>query len=525
MELIINNSQYCSFIYWFEHHPTNLNNSKKIYVKIDTLFNQISSDIQTYNIDQSPTGTEECDTNNVERSSPPMTIYNSSIKQNFAKYLNQESLDFLLFQIMHDIIVEISHDQEAFNEFICECRDTFRDNATTLADIESLKYSYDASKAINLYTQPSFLFRIISRAYRSENIECVYRCRKYIADLHRDLEKHYKLQGDSIRPTVVHRGKKLSLAIIQQLIDHQGSLTSMNGFLSTTVDYQVAVAFSSGGTINNGFGNVIYEMHTDENISRPFASIKDISHFKDEEEVLFSAGSIWKIESVKHDNNIWRVVLHSCNKNNLKLKELKNSLIHGSSLLSIGDILRKQGDLAKAERFYKRMLEDSSLSEEKKGFLYHSLGLLYLERDQIDDAVKYLQMALTLIDNQSVENNNISLSFYLYTANDRLSPIKILYNIGLMYQNNRDYDTAAQWYNKALNQSEIIISNLEKASIYYNLGRLFVCNGSYEEAFKHYKKAVGFADGHPENETFKKALLTIDKYLKEQQQRNINATI
>ncbi|CAF4036873.1 unnamed protein product [Adineta steineri] len=51
---------------------------------------------------------------------------------------------------------------------------------------------------------------------------------------------------------------------------------------------------------------------------------------------------------------------------------------------------------------------------------------------------------LSLINNQSNENSNISLSSYLYTANDRPSPIKILYNIGLMYQNIREYDKAAQ---------------------------------------------------------------------------------
>ncbi|CAF1251373.1 unnamed protein product [Adineta steineri] len=522
MELIKNNNKYCRFIYPFEHHPTNLNNQKKIYVNIDTLFNQISSDTQTYNIDQSPSGTEECDTDNVERSFPPMAIHNSSTKQNFAKYLNQESLDFLLFQIMHDIIVEISHDQEAFNEFICECRDSFSDNAVTLAAIESFRNNYDASNAITLYTKPSFLFRIISRAYRSENIEYVYHCRKLIADLNRDLEKRCKHQRDSMRPKVVYRGKKLSLAIIQQLIDHQGSLISMNGFLSATSDYAVAVVFSGRDTFNNGFGSVVFEMHIDENTSCPFADIKDISNCKDEEEILFSPGSVWKIQSVVYENNIRRAVLHSCNENNLKLKELKNSLIHGSSLLSIGDILRKQGDLAKAERFYKRMERDISLSKKEKGFLYRSLGVLYLERDQIDDAVKYFQMALPLINNHSDGNSNISLSSYLYTANDRPSPIKILYNIGLMYQNNREYDKAAEWYNKALNQSERIISNLEKASIYYNLGGLFLCKGLYEKAFDHYTEAVQFADGHPENETFKKALFTIDKYLKEQKQKNID---
>jgi tetratricopeptide (TPR) repeat protein len=261
-------------------------------------------------------------------------------------------------------------------------------------------------------------------------------------------------------------------------------------------------------------------MHIDENMIRPCANIGDISQFEYEEEVLFSLGSVWKIESVQCLSTFWEVVLYSCSKTDSQLAEVKHCLIHGPTLLSLGDILRKQGDLAKAERFYNRMLKDGSLSEKIKGFLYHGLGLTYLERDQVGDAVKYLEMAVPLIENQSDENIGILPPFYLYTPDDRPSRVKILNNIGLMYQNIGEYDKARQWYFKGLEKPDETKSQLDRAAIYYNLGRLTYNQGLYREAYNYYQEAVRLANGYPINDKFQKVLSILETYLTEQCRQN-----
>lgn len=349
----------------------------------------------------------------------------------------------------------------------------------------------------------------------------VYRCRKYVTDLHGNLVKIFKLQQNSQKSKTLYRGKRIPVATLQKLIDYQGCLISINGFLSATHNIDVAIAFSGGCGMRDGYGSAVFEMHIDENMTRPCANIDDISQFKDEEEVLFSLGSVWKIESVEYLETYWKVVLFSYSKADSQLVKIKRCLIHGPTLLSLGDILRKQGDLAKAERFYNRMLEDVSLTE-KKGFLYHALGQTYLERDQINDAVKYLQMALSLIESQSDENIDILPPFYLYTPNDRPTRIKILNNIGLMHQNIGKYDTALEWYSKGLEEPNETKSQLDKAMIQYNLGRLIYSQGLYEKAYDYYHEAVRLSDGYPINSKFQKVLSTVKTYLTEQRRQECN---
>lgn len=515
---IKHNNEYCQFIYEFEDRPIHLSGQDRIYTDVDKLFKKISMDMKPNSIHQSSLPIPECYRNDItpsvsfERPSPPFAIYHSTIKQNSICHINQDSGKFLFFQTMTDIIVEMRHGPEALDEMICECRDIYYDNISILSEIERFKKTYREAKSIYHYTKSSFAFKVLNRSFRSEDVERVYRCRKYATDLHRQLREHYDLQRSSQRIETVFRGKKLPLAIIQQLIDWQGCLISMNGFVSVTRAIKVAIAFSGECGTRDYFGSVVYEMHINEDIMCPVADIKHISQFRHEEEVLLSLGSVWRIGSVKNDGTFWRVVLFSCSKTDLQLRELKSCLIHGSTLLSLGDILRKQGDLVKAERFYRRMLKDGSLSKKLKGSLYHALGMTYLEQNQVQNAVRYLGMALPLIESETNENT-LFPSSSPHISDGRLSRIEILNNIGLMYQNAQEYDQAVKWYQKALNEPDGVMTLLHKFETHYNLGRLYISQGLYEKAGVDFKKAVQLSNGRSLSEKHKNALSTIQKYL------------
>ncbi|CAF4351017.1 unnamed protein product, partial [Rotaria sordida] len=80
-------------------------------------------------------------------------------------------------------------------------------------------------------------------------------------------------------------------------------LISINSFFSTTKDYSVASIFSGFGDQNKPLGqiSVLFQIEindTGHSIKRPFASLQEISKIQDEEEILFSVGTIFRIEDV-----------------------------------------------------------------------------------------------------------------------------------------------------------------------------------------------------------------------------------
>ncbi|CAF1463108.1 unnamed protein product [Adineta ricciae] len=518
IDTIRRHNKKCQFIYRFEYELNDLHYQTPIFTNIGALFEKISTNIQQFNRNHSISTKDELRQNDTLGDQrlrdlfPGLSIYNFSIKQNPIQFFSEDSLKFLLFQTLTDIICEMNQDQASFNDLICECRGFYHNNPSMWSHIEDFKVNYkSSSQAIFYYTQSQFLYRTLSRAYRSENIENVYQCRKFIADLHRNLEECQRTKKKSVQFKTLYRGSKLPRSIIQQLIDHRDHLISINGFVSTTTGREVAQFFSGDDETENSRVSVVYEMSIDQNFNRVFANIREESHFGDEDEVLMATGTVWKTKSVVRQNNIWTITLESCDKMDSKLRKIKRSLIHGSSLLSLADILRKQGDLVKAERFYKRTLNDDSFEEKKKGFVYSGLGMIYLQREQIDEAVKYLQMALPLLEQQSDQTFNTSSSVYLFSSDEPTTRIQVLHNIGLVYQKNREYDQAFEWYKKALKETKETSNTYEKAVVCYNIGRLFITQGRYYDAYQYYKQSVELTPlGHPKRRTFQNALDNVE---------------
>lgn len=61
------------------------------------------------------------------------------------------------------------------------------------------------------------------------------------------------------------------------------------------------------------------------------------------------------------------------------------------------------------KRFYK-----NNLSSEKLAILYHNLGYTYYNKELYDDALKYLEMSLSIKEIQSINRSYIK-TYYLYT--------------------------------------------------------------------------------------------------------------
>jgi hypothetical protein len=75
---------------------------------------------------------------------------------------------------------------------------------------------------------------------------------------------------------------------------------SFNNFLSTSKTQEVSLGFVKGALWKTDTVGILFQMSIDPSVSStPFASIKEVSFFKKEEEILFSMHTVFRIGEIK----------------------------------------------------------------------------------------------------------------------------------------------------------------------------------------------------------------------------------
>ncbi|CAF4419808.1 unnamed protein product [Didymodactylos carnosus] len=74
--------------------------------------------------------------------------------------------------------------KNGLNELIANCKKQFSGNHNNLAIIEGLEECYHPPAALYLYTSDSFLYRILNRALRCQDVSILVKLCFFIRDIH-----------------------------------------------------------------------------------------------------------------------------------------------------------------------------------------------------------------------------------------------------------------------------------------------------------------------------------------------------
>jgi len=224
----------------------------------------------------------------------------NSAKFNFSKLSqkNMRNLDsdcgsFVFFQLSKEVIHHMPPTNEAKSDMINLCRKDYIGNDKELENIERFENTYTANTAIQWYTEDSFIYRIINKILRTENIDAFFAYRFFIHDLCQQLlKKHEEFKKNlQSKQLTVYRGMKLSSDELEIMRDNIGNLFSMNGFMSCSRKEDVAFGFAIKGTRRDGCNPVLLEIFIDINQANKiiFADVsKESKHI--EHEILFDIG-------------------------------------------------------------------------------------------------------------------------------------------------------------------------------------------------------------------------------------------
>ncbi|CAF0817489.1 unnamed protein product [Adineta steineri] len=431
---------------------------------------------------------------------------------------------FLYFQLLIYVLLRLkSNLQDTKNEFILFCENEYKDNINELRIIDEFKENYSSKKAIWWYTRESFLYKILNKALRIQNIDLLFLFRFFI----HDIEKQLRLNQCTsfIR---VYRSQLISKYEFDLLKNSIGQYISMNSFISTSLNREQALSFLH--PTNNDFQQILFEINADPSLDniQPFSNITNLSYFSNEEEILFMLGSIFRIINIDRDKkkkNIWVVQMNLCSNNESNLKSIfehmKKQYGDGqTNLLSFGKILWTMGKYNEAEKYFFRLLNELPNDHEYISYCYRALGNVADDKGDYDTSLKWHLKAIDQMTKTSEINNSLlgesyngigcvydakgeyehALEFYkkayriwkeIY-GEDHLNIAVCLNNIACIYAERKQYSKALQYYQNVLTirQKHLPTNHSDIGAAYNNIGEIYRCLGEYDLALKYLNLSI-----------------------------------
>jgi hypothetical protein len=258
------------------------------------------------------------------------SIFSRHADQIFIRHLSKENKQFIAFQLLVDLILRLDQNNYAKEELIEFCRSKYQHDPIELKKIDDFEKNYRSEDAAKWSTKDNFLHRLLNESLRIETIDFIVKMRYFIHDLHNqlaELQPSFIQSLNGKKNLTLYRGQRMKMNQLDEMRKNRHGLISMNSFLSATQKEDVAIPFSGDGTTTHSDEvSVIYEMLIDTDIrSTPYAKIKSTK--PDEEEILFSMGSVFQIGNVDElRSKVYRVKLTMVHKEDQLWNKLTSHL-------------------------------------------------------------------------------------------------------------------------------------------------------------------------------------------------------
>ncbi|CAF0986490.1 unnamed protein product [Didymodactylos carnosus] len=486
---------------------------KGFFINKDLLFQKLIRDVKLYSKSLSSIST--------------YSLSSNEKKQKSLGNLTKEDHLFVYSQLLAEIFLQTKRtldENTARQELLQACRTYYQENQLELGKIEEFENTYRETNAITWYTKDCFLYRLINKALRTENIDIIFKFRFFIADLHKQIKelhsvnvKNPKQKRESL---TVYHGQLISADELKQLTVN--SLISFNTFLSTTTSREVALMFAGDNCLCvDDFRSILFELEIEWNsYASPFVNISHLSSFADEDEYLFSIGSIFRIESIENlvsgTSHVRLFLDHQISMNIKNTLELFGDYLNGTQINLLEKFLSETGsDCVNKQRNIQQLLKEFEKTASyhlavfyvHTGFLIHSNYRMQLEYyEKALDAIPVTNRPM-----RALMYNSIAVVYYTnfdyksaldhYELAIKANTDAYLLNEELNEKISQIYDECSSSLGlKTLINSEKFIqdrirANLSDndpalASYYDQIARIYEENQLFELALENFKKAI-----------------------------------
>ncbi|CAF4302288.1 unnamed protein product [Rotaria magnacalcarata] len=438
---------------------------------------------------------------------PLFQPYNKEITMGEWESLGFQDTGVMWFQLFISILCRSKYAENNKQQFINRCRKHCQGNKRRQEILEDFEQNYNPSCAIKWYTDAGFIFQLLNKMLRLQNIEGALLFHFFIYDLYQQLANEFKKEGRSSIKTV-YRGQRISNDELLELQNGRTAAFFVNQFFSTAKSMQIASIFAGwddnqNHTIEDDLQLAMFEIKIKNVVENPFADIANLSSIADEEEVLFSVGTSFKIKNIRMCSSSSNSKNHRKKKNASRQKRtIPNRIHHNRSNRWLIQMETSNVD-------FRNDLCDDDCSDRERNCC--------IEEKSMNDA-DFLQVAYWM-QRKGLESETI-IKYYMLLRQylpDVFSCGAYFCGRRLLEFEQKNYDLALNYHNNALNvysqeQSQInlchnrtdINNECRKRDHYYQcilfaihncIASIHFITDGCNELLKHYEKVISIGFG------------------------------
>ena len=244
----------------------------------------------------------------------------------------------------------------------------------------------DSEDAIYWYTREAFVYHLLNRALRTEDISALYIFRFFIADLCRQLKIEHERQQKQSNTTpiwTVYRGGHISGEELDNLKETVGSLTSLNGFISTSLEKWVALEFIHRPPSKENVENFLFIIEIDIRSEHVICvNVENLSALKEEAEVLLNIGTVFYVTKIDFDSEsqIWQIYMKTTEAGieaaHEYMKLVHRELTDSSISIIFGQLFIQMGRYVVAQKYFHDLLSSDAAARNSafEGLLRNALA-------------------------------------------------------------------------------------------------------------------------------------------------------
>ena len=370
--------------------------------------------------------------NNAQLIHPPSPT-NGSVNPFRMDLINQ----FAYSQLLSTILRRSKPLQNDKIELITLFENLYGNSESDLKVIRQFAQTYTNHKALWWYTRLTRFNHMLNQAIRTQDISIIFLFQFFIDDLHQQLMEH-RCQC----PIRTYRTQLLIDDEINHFKESIGSFISTDTFFSTMVDRSRTLHHLDTSDVSNEFHRVLFQIDADPAVvtTRPFADITRYSEFSQEREVLFSIGSLFRVDHIQqHGNQIQIIQMTLCGDDHPDLqplfKEIERnygSLTDDLAFVSFSRVLRGMKKTEEAEKYCQRLLQVFSSDVNVLSLLYSELIDIASDKNDSQSTDYWIQKSIqsqTSISSEDLQSmvpsqDNLRFSDIVNEKHEILLPIQ-----------------------------------------------------------------------------------------------------
>lgn len=404
---------------------------------------------------------------------------------------------FMTAELIKEIFLTMEYDDTSKSEFVELCRRQYKDAPSNQLIIENFNSTYDSSNAIHWYTKHYFIYAVLNKALRTQELALLIKMGFLVKDIHTQIE-NLDSQANKTEINVVYRGQGMASTDLDKIRLNADGYILFSSFLSTSKNLDISRSFASSAREDPNLVGILYEMNIGTSVSSaPFGPLGNLAYYPEEEEVLFSINTIFRINNIELlENRLWKIRLTLVGRNDDQLKPLmdkmKQEMQGKTGLLKLGHLMFKMDQFEKAKYVFEMFLNNSSpLSSLSRGndveellYIYTNLGYIYNSQDELEKALNHYEKAVEI-----ATNHQLNCSGELF---------KCFSNIGIIYKKMDKIEDALKYFHKAIAiEKDLANPNAERiAQRLHNIADTYKVEKKYKEAAAEYENIINIKLTH-----------------------------